>query len=267
MPNNIHLQVADPCHENWNTMTTLEQGRYCQSCQKTVTDFSMMTDKEILNHLSKRNADVCGRFTADQLDRTMIGEHKKKFSWAYVLNFVIATFLTVNYASAQQIHARPNKVATTNKEIVSSRGSAEGEFSFVVPEGIRKIDGMVIDSKTNRPIPFATVSVKGTTNKVAADENGKFSLSVMFSGDELVIEISAVRYTTQFINVSKSNKGKLSFYLEVNAEILGDFVVKSVPATKSGLDLSSLDQAQVVGLVIIKEETSITKKPERKMKK
>jgi len=122
MSNNIHLQIADHCHENWNSMTASEQGRYCQSCQKTVTDFSMMTDKEILSHLSRRDADVCGRFTIDQLDRTLIGERKKKFSWAYVWNFVIATFLTVNYASAQQTPERSKKAVTTNKTIDVTNG-------------------------------------------------------------------------------------------------------------------------------------------------
>src|SRR4249919_861479 len=101
MPNNIYLQVADPCHENWNQMTATEQGRFCQSCQKTVTDFSMMSDKEILNHISKRNTDICGRFTNDQLSRPLIEDYKKRFSWSYIWNFVIAGFMTTGYANAQ----------------------------------------------------------------------------------------------------------------------------------------------------------------------
>ena len=265
MPNNINLQIADPCHENWNTMTATEQGRYCQSCQKTVTDFSMMTDKEILSHLSKRDADVCGRFTVDQLDRTLIGEHKKKFSWAYVWNFVIATFLTVNYASAQQTPERSKKAVTNEKTIAVTNGSAEGEFSFVLPEGIRKIEGVVMDSKTNMPIPYVTISVKGTSSKVLSDENGKFSLNVMFSSDELVIEVSSVSYVSQSFTISKANKGKLSFYLDQSAEILGEVVVTGYPVVKPKLDISSLDLNQVVGLVIIREETPFTKKLDRIM--
>jgi hypothetical protein len=215
MPNNIHLQVADPCHENWNAMTAVEQGRYCQSCQKTVTDFSMMTDKEILHHLSKREADVCGRFTPDQLDRTLIGEHKKKFSWAYMWNFVIATFLTVNYASAQQTTKRPTKTPTTNKSVASSRGAAEGEFTFVVPNGIKKVEGVILDSITNLPVPFAYVAVKGTTNGVSADENGKFNLSVFFASRELTLEVSSINYTSGFFTVSNNTSGVVSFTLSL----------------------------------------------------
>ncbi len=263
MPNNIQLKVAEPCHENWYNMTAVEQGRYCQSCRKTVTDFTMMTDKEILNHLSKRNVDVCGRFTPDQLNRTLISEHKKKYSWAYVWNFMMATFLTVNYASAQQTPERSKKAVPTNKVINSNKGSAEGEFSFVIPEGIQKIEGVVMDSKTNQPIPYASISVKGTSNRVPSDENGKFSISVMFSSNELKIEISSVSYKTQFYTISKANKGKLSFYLDQNTEILGEIVVTGYPVVKSKLDMSSFDEVQVMGLVIIREETSITKNIER----
>lgn len=269
MPTKIHLEVADPCHENWNSMTIMEQGRHCQSCQKTVTDFSMMTDKEILNHLSQRNADVCGKFTADQLDRTLIGEHKKKFSWSYVWNFVIATFLTVNYASAQQTTGRPTKAATTNKVITANKGAAEGEFSFVVPNGIRKIEGVIVDSKTNLPIPFASVAVKGTTNGVTADVNGKFSLSVFFASNELTLQVSCVSYTTGFFTISNMSSGAVSFYLESQrADLTGPISVGNQQQigkeTCAAINLDVPLQG-TIGFVILKETVPVSKKIERQI--
>jgi len=272
MPNNIHLQVADPCHENWNTMTASEQGRYCQSCCKTVTDFSMMTDKEILNHLSKRDADVCGRFSADQLDRTLMGDHKRKFSWAYVWNFVIATFLTVNYASAQQTTGRSTKVATTNKAIATSRGANEGEFSFVIPNGIKKIEGVITDSKTNLPIPFAIVGVKGTTNTVTADSNGKFILSVLFATNDMTLQVSSIGFTTGFFSISNTSKGIVTFYLDPQPAALADALLMDIPGqkvTETTCTVSKLEKhlevVVIAGYVIQKEKVSISKKIERKM--
>ena len=84
MPANILLQVPEPCHEDWKNMTAIEQGRFCQSCQKTVTDFSLMTDKEILLYLSNKGIAVCGRFTNDQLNRNLAPDQKKKYYWAYI---------------------------------------------------------------------------------------------------------------------------------------------------------------------------------------
>jgi hypothetical protein len=97
-------------------MTSAEQGRFCQSCQKTVTDFSMMSDKEILNHLSKRDMDICGRFSNDQLNRSLIEGRKNMFSLAYVWNLVIAGFMTTGYANAQSKPKTTSKISITNSK-------------------------------------------------------------------------------------------------------------------------------------------------------
>jgi hypothetical protein len=65
MPNII--TIPTPCHEDWNNMTPKDQGRHCGSCAKTVVDFTTWQPQEILLHF-KSNKNVCGRFTADQLN-------------------------------------------------------------------------------------------------------------------------------------------------------------------------------------------------------
>ena len=65
MPNII--SIPTPCHEDWNNMTTKDLGRHCGSCCKTVVDFTTWQPQEILLHF-KSNKNVCGRFTADQLN-------------------------------------------------------------------------------------------------------------------------------------------------------------------------------------------------------
>jgi hypothetical protein len=47
MSKKLQLQVPVPCHEDWDKMTDAEKGRFCSSCQKTVIDFSKMSDREI----------------------------------------------------------------------------------------------------------------------------------------------------------------------------------------------------------------------------
>ena len=117
MSGKLQLSVADPCHERWEKMTSTEQGRFCGSCQKTVTDFSMMSDKEIFNHLSQRDANVCGRFTNDQLNRPLRTEFKRKLSWAYIWNILIATFLTTASAEAQSKKATHREATVLKKDI------------------------------------------------------------------------------------------------------------------------------------------------------
>jgi hypothetical protein len=54
-------------------MTPNHEGRYCNSCAKTVTDFTLMTDEEIQHFLfnHKRQA-ICGHFKTNQVHRIVI---------------------------------------------------------------------------------------------------------------------------------------------------------------------------------------------------
>ena len=98
-----YINIADACHENWNTMSPADQGRFCGSCCKTVTDFSTMTDKEILQILSKAAGNSCGRFTSDQLQRPMFEELPVRSKpYKFFLSAIIPTFLLANIGMAQK---------------------------------------------------------------------------------------------------------------------------------------------------------------------
>jgi hypothetical protein len=69
-PKTIQINVPRPCHEQWDAMTENASGRHCNSCQKTVIDFSTWSDAQLFAFFadgSKRN--VCGRFQATQINR------------------------------------------------------------------------------------------------------------------------------------------------------------------------------------------------------
>jgi hypothetical protein len=61
------ITIPTPCHEDWNAMHPNELGRHCDSCVKTVVDFTNWQPQAILKHINS-NENVCGRFTADQLN-------------------------------------------------------------------------------------------------------------------------------------------------------------------------------------------------------
>ena len=53
-------------------MSPVANGRHCAACQKTVVDFTLKTDAEILAHLAiAANGPICGRFAAGQLERPL----------------------------------------------------------------------------------------------------------------------------------------------------------------------------------------------------
>ena len=62
------VRVPDPCHEDWGKMTPNEKGRFCQSCAKTVVDFTDKSALEIQRYMAENSGKrVCGHFKKRQL--------------------------------------------------------------------------------------------------------------------------------------------------------------------------------------------------------
>lgn len=104
MNKKTYLNIPQPCHENWNEMTPQQQGRFCNSCSQSVIDFSKMTDKLILDIISKTSGSTCGRFSASQLQRSMHPTKAADHSRKLLLNILIPAFtLTLlNKTNAQE---------------------------------------------------------------------------------------------------------------------------------------------------------------------
>lgn len=66
----MRLNIANPCHENWEEMTSNQKGKFCSVCSKTVTDFTSSSDEELLMSF-KSDKKMCERFTGDQLGRNL----------------------------------------------------------------------------------------------------------------------------------------------------------------------------------------------------
>jgi hypothetical protein len=65
--------VPQPCFQQWEAMQPQTGGAFCQSCAKTVIDFSQMSDAELHQYLLQhRHQKICGRFRQTQLTRIKI---------------------------------------------------------------------------------------------------------------------------------------------------------------------------------------------------
>lgn len=73
METKYKITIPTPCHEDWNQMTPNETGRFCNSCVKSVVDFTGMKTFEIQEYFIKNQGQkVCGRFNNQQLDSIII---------------------------------------------------------------------------------------------------------------------------------------------------------------------------------------------------
>ncbi len=68
----VSIAISQPCPQSWAAMTPESVGRHCAACQKTVVDFTLKTDAEILTYLARAaGTRTCGRFAAGQLERPL----------------------------------------------------------------------------------------------------------------------------------------------------------------------------------------------------
>src|SRR5579864_5602847 len=93
MPKNVQLRIANPCSENWDRMRPEEQGRFCSSCQKTVVDFTLMSDQEVLHWFASPRAGVCGRLLEGQLNRWLVAPPARKNGWLGLWRYLVAGLL------------------------------------------------------------------------------------------------------------------------------------------------------------------------------
>ncbi|MBP9068944.1 MAG: T9SS type A sorting domain-containing protein [Bacteroidia bacterium] len=69
---NIIITIPEPCHEDWNKMLPDEKGKFCNSCNKSVFDFSNKSDNEIKDILlANKDQKVCGHFKKTQINRPL----------------------------------------------------------------------------------------------------------------------------------------------------------------------------------------------------
>ncbi len=92
--------------------------------------------------------------------------------------------------------------------------------SFVVSQTARVIKGTVTDEK-NQPLPGVSILVVGTTNGVATDIQGNYSVTV--NSNKAVLRFTSVGFTTQQIPVGNSNTINVSLLPSANQ--LKDVVV------------------------------------------
>ncbi|HKB43074.1 MAG TPA: carboxypeptidase-like regulatory domain-containing protein [Chitinophagaceae bacterium] len=121
MRKKLQLSIPTPCHEKWDNMTPVQQGKFCGSCQKSVVDFSNMSDRQVAEFFKKPSAgSVCGRFMQDQLDRS-IEIPKKRIPWVkYFFQILLPGYMiSCSDRIKGQIKANESKTEAVTKSICS----------------------------------------------------------------------------------------------------------------------------------------------------
>ncbi len=212
-PQTIKINIENPCHENWDNMLQEEKGKFCNACQKTVVDFSKMTNEQIINFLNHTNERVCGRIAKHQ-HNTPISNYvpnKTPFFNKYVAGFLMA----LGFYS-------PSNSQTLKAPTESHKMVGEIALKPAVPSDKKlTINGRVIDNKTKKVIQNALVSIAGSDITTTTDKHGNYTLSIpaRLQNASLELIISCLGYEDFSVNGIDYEKTSLNIVSKLNMEI------------------------------------------------
>ncbi|RZL41736.1 MAG: carboxypeptidase regulatory-like domain-containing protein [Pedobacter sp.] len=190
----ISIQIAEPCHQNWETMEDRNKERFCESCQKCVVDFSNHTNSEIVKAISEAKDEVCGRLSVEQLNQLhyyLIAVPSNKNWLKYLGVLAIGASLFVNEAKAISVKSPV--------EIIVNK-----EKSNTKPVKTKMIYGYVLN-ENNRPIADSVVLITGTKFSAKTDKNGRYELLIP---DNLNVKINRLKIAS------------MQFYVEINYNVV-----------------------------------------------
>lgn len=168
--NTLQLSIPDPCHEDWNQMTPQENGRYCTQCSKVLTDFTQMSDQEIIQFFENNTENVCGRLTKTQTQKIYyhyLEENKSNF----YLPRIAASWLLVSWLSlSPNVNAQDLKPERTEQLLTDTTSNQ--------PSAPRILRGTVFDTKPKEPLIGTSIIFENTERGTISDIDGKFELEI-----------------------------------------------------------------------------------------
>jgi hypothetical protein len=248
MSKTFKLKVAEPCHEDWQNMSPNAKGRYCQSCAKTVVDFSIMTDAEIVSFFKNKPQNVCGRFTDKQLEKQYSIVTPSQ-SMSYARAAALAAGLFVAATGCQELHSPYPKENMVQVDSTKLR----------LPENMRAIFGIVEDDNYKRLIN-AEISVNDNIQKAYTDTSGKFVFLINNNLSSVKLRISFKGFKNKILDIDLKNhddEHELHFYMEIDKltdNDNGEFYLSDLNLTMGKFLLEKTSHADSIALVQWKQE-------------
>lgn len=155
-------------------MTPAVGGRHCASCEKVVTDFTRMTDGELVAWFARHQGErVCGQVDTVQLNRVLQPAAAPASWWGRAVWAIVAALGLRPAGSVQaQVPAVPQlivPVTPVTKQVVHAPTTAEQDG----------VAGTVVEGTTMKPIAFVDIVLRAGHRVVAhaqSDLSGRFRL-------------------------------------------------------------------------------------------
>ncbi len=237
------LSIPLPCHENWLEMTSNEKGRFCQSCSKTVIDFTKMNTSEVQDFIDKnKNRRICGHIKQSQLDSinlqiyTSVFEEHMSFNRVFLLALLLTMGTTLLNCSDDQGNKtkRIDSVEIIDKVIDTTQNENTNSYDSLANCTLNKKADSVVPKSQSTKLPIAPVlgeiAVEGLMIIDEVNPNQPMSWDVV---DEPAEFKNTPQHFTRY--------EKRDYF----SKILGEFVSKHFKISQGDLDIQGKQKIYV----------------------
>ena len=138
----LQLIIDSPCTQNWDTMLPQTNGKHCNQCNKTVVDFTYMTDNEVLHYFTNNtNQNICGRLAESQLNRDValqlpMANNPSKWYLKYV---ALSLLFVNNYKANAQLGKIRLPENVCNKDTIMPKISIKNLQGKIVNTNVKSV--------------------------------------------------------------------------------------------------------------------------------
>ena len=224
MASSTRLTIPSPCSQPWQAMSPDQQGRFYTQCQKTVVDFTAMTDAQVMAYVQQPGGPGCGRFRSDQLNRVLVEPLNRR-----VIRWQWASLLLSGWLSSQTVQAQsgtePNGGAVVHN--LDDSTSVNTSVDSAKPSATVMIEGQILDARDKSPMPAAFVLIRDTKYGTSADTAGRFRLLIpsVSTNDTVRLRAGLIGYVHQEIDLPVSALSQpLRFELQEDSTALSEVI-------------------------------------------
>jgi hypothetical protein len=228
----IRLELPVPCSKSWQEMDSVAEGCFCNSCQKTVVDFTAMNDAQLISYFSSKKENVCGRFLSKQLNRVLVftpsaPNKSTKQRWLGLITAGLISWSTAHGQSKLVADKNGFKNETKVPTALTHRTSVENtDETQVRTDTTWVITGRVTERNGLSPLPGVIILAKGTDKQVTTDVDGLFKFSLLdYQSDEIILKVGAIGYVSQELQIDLTQKRQVDIMLAEDLQMLGEVVV------------------------------------------
>ena len=223
----MKITIQKPCDKiDWTAMSDVQRGKFCSICSKSVIDFTLMNDEEIISFLNNSSVSICARLNQSQMNRILfVNNHHKIKHWTKIVaTLSLLTFPALSHATNIQNIPVKTELNPNSFFDIKEHSDIQNTSMDSIP---RSIKGRVIEEGTDIPVR-TSVSIKETSVRVHTDSLGEFEIEIPSNYNKkeiiLVIKSTGLEDDTEFI-IYTSELPKHNVIINKAPLMIGEVVV------------------------------------------